>query len=258
MTTIKEAALMVMRRHAGPMTFREVYDAIVEAKAYEFNSLAAAHIVQIQIRRHCEGITQKGSSPNKIFSLVGKDRYVPLEDSALASTRCSSIGQDLLEILKKSRDDELQLDSDVIDEDDFATCQSPAVTTTKRLIDARLGQGRFRYDLERIWGGRCAVTGCRIKAALRASHIKPWATSTNEERLDGNNGLLLVATLDALFDQLCISFSESGEILISKHLPEDELSILGVHGRLRKGLNVTQLNYMAEHRARFRIKEAEY
>ncbi|KGS18351.1 HNH endonuclease family protein [Burkholderia pseudomallei MSHR4378] len=125
------------------------------------------------------------------------------------------------------------------------------------MIDARLGQGKFRLDLERIWSERCAVTGCQIKAALRASHIKPWATSTDEERLDGNNGFLLVATLDALFDQFFISFSETGDMLISRHLPKDELLMLGVHGRLRRVLNSTQLNYLEEHRDRFRVKEVE-
>ncbi|RQR60736.1 HNH endonuclease [Burkholderia sp. Bp9125] len=248
---------MVMRRYARPMTFREVYDAIVEAGAYKFNSPAAAHIVQIQIRRHCEGVIQKDSSPNKIFSLVGKDLYVPLENSKLTSKKYYSIEQDLLEIVQRDCDNFSQLASDGSDESGFMTIQSPIATTTRRLIDARLGQGKFRLDLEKIWNGRCAVTGCQTKAALRASHIKPWANSTDEERLDGNNGLLLVATLDALFDKFCISFSEAGEMLISESLPKDELLILGVHGRLRIALNARQSNYLAEHRANFKIKELE-
>jgi putative restriction endonuclease len=35
---------------------------------------------------------------------------------------------------------------------------------------------------------------------LRASHIKPWSDCSNRERLDPLNGLLLVAHIDALFD----------------------------------------------------------
>ncbi|WP_080434633.1 HNH endonuclease [Burkholderia ubonensis] len=255
MTTIKEAALMVMRRHARPMTFREVYDAIIEAGAYEFNSPAAAHIVQVQIRRHCEGVIQKGSSPKKIFSLVGKDLYVPLEDSEAASAQHSPIDQDLLRIIQRGHGNSPQPVSDANGANGLVAFHPPISTTTKRLIDARLGQGKFRLDLERIWNGRCAVTGCQTKAALRASHIKPWATSTDEERLDGNNGLLLIATLDALFDQLCISFSDAGEMLISKRLPKDEILILGARGRLRKELNVRQLDYISEHRARFKMRE---
>ena len=35
-------------------------------------------------------------------------------------------------------------------------------TTKKRLVDARLGQGRFRSDLERVFNAGCAVTGVRL------------------------------------------------------------------------------------------------
>ncbi|PSU22045.1 hypothetical protein CTM97_15665 [Photobacterium phosphoreum] len=71
-------------------------------------------------------------------------------------------------------------------------------TEKKRLISARIGQSKYRSDLLMEWQG-CAVTGCTDEALLIASHIKPWSSSTNEERLDPNNGLLLVATLDKAF-----------------------------------------------------------
>ena len=73
-------------------------------------------------------------------------------------------------------------------------------TTRQALINARLGHGQFRVDLERRWNGRCALTGCGITAMLRASHIKPWAKSSNHDRLNPDNGLLLAAHVDALFD----------------------------------------------------------
>lgn len=57
-------------------------------------------------------------------------------------------------------------------------------TEKTQLINARVGQGRFRADLEQHWNGRCAVTGCAILATLRASHIKPWRDSSNAERLN--------------------------------------------------------------------------
>jgi len=41
---------------------------------------------------------------------------------------------------------------------------------------------------------------------LKASHIKAWKDCTStQERLDSNNGLLLCANHDALFDQYLIS-----------------------------------------------------
>jgi putative restriction endonuclease len=48
-----------------------------------------------------------------------------------------------------------------------------------------------------------------------ASHIKPWCESTNEERLNGENGLLLTPSIDHLFDRGFISFEDNGELLIS-------------------------------------------
>jgi hypothetical protein len=67
------------------------------------------------------------------------------------------------------------------------------------LIMARRGQGKFRNDLFDQWGG-CAVTGCKVPEVLRASHIKPWKRCAGkEDRLDPHNGLLLSATLDALW-----------------------------------------------------------
>jgi len=36
---------------------------------------------------------------------------------------------------------------------------------------------------------------------LVASHCKPWRDSTNGERLDGENGLLLTQSIDHLFDR---------------------------------------------------------
>ena len=94
------------------------------------------------------------------------------------------------------------------------------LTTTQReqLINARLGQGRFRAQVLASWKGRCAVTSCELGVALRASHILPWRDANNTERLDPENGLPLVATLDALFDAGLISFDEDGLMLRSRTL----------------------------------------
>ena len=91
---------------------------------------------------------------------------------------------------------------------------SESETTKKELIDARIGQGKFRSKLIEYWKC-CAVTNVSLLSILKASHIKPWAVSTNQERLDKFNGLLLSPNLDALFDQGYISFNDDGEIMVS-------------------------------------------
>ena len=61
---------------------------------------------------------------------------------------------------------------------------------------------------------------------LRASHIKPWAVSNNEERLSVDNGLLLSATFDRLFDSGLITFKKDGTILISNLISKENIEKL--------------------------------
>lgn len=99
-----------------------------------------------------------------------------------------------------------------------------------QLIRARLGQGNFRNELLKLYNGKCMATEINVESMLIASHIKPWAASTNEEKLDKYNGLLLSANIDALFDGGYISFDDDGRVLISsclkgKNLPDLNFSI---------------------------------
>jgi HNH endonuclease len=125
-------------------------------------------------------------------------------------------------------------------------------TEKATLIKARLGQGKFRKYLDMFWNESCAVTGCNIRAILRASHIKAWRECiNNKERLDPDNGLLLCAHLDALFDKGLISFSDTGAMLVSKNVPDIEITRLGLTGSITKRLNDGQKRYLATHRERF-------
>ena len=115
-------------------------------------------------------------------------------------------------------------------EDINAIMSDKSVDSTIKLalVDARVGQGKFRSSVLRLWNYRCSVTKSCTVEAIRASHIKPWRDSTDRERLDPANGLPLVASLDALFDAGLISFEDSGLMLVSPRLPPDEQKIYGV------------------------------
>jgi HNH endonuclease len=119
-------------------------------------------------------------------------------------------------------------------------------TEKATLIEARLGQGKFRKYLDMFWSESCAVTGCNIREVLRASHIKPWRECSNKERLDPDNGLLLCAHLDALFDKGLISFSDAGAMLVAKNMAEIEVTRLGLSGNLKKRLNDGQKRYLVD------------
>jgi len=98
-------------------------------------------------------------------------------------------------------------------------------TEQATIIQARIGQQKFRQALMKKWQG-CPVTGCKTLSVLRASHIKPWSQSSDAERLDPNNGLLLTPNLDVLFDRRLISFDESGTMLCSYLLSTKERKLL--------------------------------
>ncbi|MEP7187166.1 MAG: HNH endonuclease signature motif containing protein [Rhodanobacter sp.] len=123
-----------------------------------------------------------------------------------------------------------------------------AATTRSALVEARLGQGRFRRELMRRWDGACAVTGCRVAAVLRASHCKPWRKSDDSERLDSNNGLVLSANLDALFDVGLISFGDDGGMIVADVLTPSERGALDIPAGLTRNPSAKLKTYLKFHR----------
>ncbi|CAD6559476.1 hypothetical protein LMG28140_06637 [Paraburkholderia metrosideri] len=122
----------------------------------------------------------------------------------------------------------------------------------ERVSKARRGQGRYRDDLMRLFGGQCAVSGLGLSAALRASHSLAWARcETDEQRVDANNGLLLSANLDALYDRYLISYTPSGAALASESLSAEDLNKLGFIGGLRVTPTAAQAEYLEMHRTEF-------
>lgn len=122
-------------------------------------------------------------------------------------------------------------------------------TVREALVQCRIGQGLFRESLLNYWRRSCAITGSTLVEILRASHIKPWRDSNNEERLDRFNGLLLAPTYDALFDEGLISFREDGESIQSPKLTSAEARTLGVNFPVRlRRIEDRHLDYLKYHR----------
>ena len=122
-------------------------------------------------------------------------------------------------------------------------------------VEARLLQGEFRKKLIKQWAAKCMVTGIDIEPILRASHIKAYAECTEVEKYDLNNGLLLSANIDALFDCHLITFDENGSLLASRTLTEKQLSFLGIANPIQLHLNDKQKCYMKIHRELFYKQE---
>jgi hypothetical protein len=127
----------------------------------------------------------------------------------------------------------------------------PRSTEAERLVVQRVGQDIFRDALMDYWGRRCPLTGITEPALLRASHIVPWADSTDEQRLDVYNGLLLSALWDAAFDSGSVSFADDGTVLVSAQLSENAKNTLGINNVLAlTGLRRGHLANLAVHRER--------
>ena len=117
-------------------------------------------------------------------------------------------------------------------------------TERKALIKARKGQGIFKenvYRFERY----CRITGVENPTHLIASHIKPWRDSNNEERLTGDNGLLLTPSIDHLFDRGFISFEDEGELLVSSIADRESLKRMGI--QTDKEINTRRFNSKQSH-----------
>jgi putative restriction endonuclease len=131
-------------------------------------------------------------------------------------------------------------------------------TERQSIIKARVGQGIFRKELVEMWEGACAVTGVRLPNLLRASHIKPWRFSTNSERTNRYNGLLLLPQYDHLFDRGFISFDDDGRIIRSRALDRISPSQLGINetDRLRS-LSESHLAFLRYHRKTLLIRHTD-
>jgi len=128
---------------------------------------------------------------------------------------------------------------------------APGLTETEReyVSKARLGQGQFRKDLFKAYGGVCPVAGIENPDLLVASHIKPWKACSNAERLDPQNGVLLSALLDRLFDRGLISFAEDGRILFSPRLSSSDRARVGLEDSVQLKLPERSRHFMSYHRS---------
>lgn len=153
--------------------------------------------------------------------------------------------------------------SDIISEDDETIqlqqslyTSSSAGTDIEKLVKARISQGAFRRLLLLTYNHKCCLCNVTTTSVLRASHIKEWKDSSRQERMDSNNGLLLCANHDALFDRHIISFDpENGNICISKVLDQQQKKALHLSSSLSISLSDEMKSYMQIHHKKYTDKE---
>ena len=112
-------------------------------------------------------------------------------------------------------------------ESDIVSDTSVIETEKLSIVKARVGQGVFRERVSLI-EKKCRITGVDNPVHLIASHCKPWRDSNNQERLDGENGLLLTPSIDHLFDRGFIGFENNGRLIISPVAHRPSLQLMGI------------------------------
>ncbi len=150
----------------------------------------------------------------------------------LAQVLMGSVGQEVAALAVTARDvkpipaDDLDLWERML-ERQVANDFSLRETERLALIRARNGHGLFKDRVSKI-ETRCRITGVENPVHLIASHCKPWRDSTNEERLNGENGLLLTPSIDHLFDRGFIGFEDNGKLIISPVAHRASLQRMGI------------------------------
>lgn len=144
---------------------------------------------------------------------------------------------------------------------EFPFDESLSPTEIQSVVKVRIRQAEFKNNLFTLWGG-CSLCNCEIDPKyLVASHIVPWAKSTDEEKVSCFNGLLLPANYDYLFDRHLISFSDTGELLVANG-QSSELDPLYEMLGIDRASKLAELHgemqpYMTKHRDQFfQITEA--
>lgn len=229
---IHEAACKVLAEIGVPAHVRQIHDLIVSKGLYNFGAKDPCSALAIQLSRKSINVDIEYSTPDKPFYRAAPATYGLtewIEGDALSTDN---------------------LDPEKLEEDvkSILGFDSSLGTTKEQLVLARIGQGVFRKSVLSRWNYRCAVTGSSL--VVRASHIKPWRACNDSERLDPNNGLPLVATLDALFDSQLITFKPSGVIQMSERIPTFERKCLGITTdmKLRREPTLEMRVYLENHR----------
>ena len=169
----------------------------------------------------------------------------------LCYVKANKYGNYILVSSERNTDEVLIEDSPVNDQD-VSKEISDVEENSKKYIDviikARLGQGKYRDLILKNRMCKCELCNISQKEILVASHIKEFAASNIKEAIDINNGLLLCANHDKLFDRHLISFDTNGKIIISKKIDEKDYNALGINCNMEIYLSEEKEKYMEYHR----------
>jgi hypothetical protein len=189
------------------------------------------------------------------------EKYAPLRSSGDANQAylfsiSDKLGQYLLSLSEIPQpileQNIVVIDDDLDDEHEQEIVQKTTLKPLEKeqLVKSRRGQGIFKSNVKHF-EKKCRVTGVSEKQHLIASHIKPWRYSDDQEKIDGENGLLLAHHIDHLFDRGFISFAENGDLMVSNRVNPRVLEAWNINPKTNVGgFTAKQNEYLHFHRER--------
>lgn len=151
------------------------------------------------------------------------------------------IDEDILTELEEQEENDQQFEQMLIDNYGFdGTITHEIVSRCSEV------QRIFRNNLISKYGMKCAICDKDIEAVLIASHIKPASNCNVVDKADCENGILLCAIHDKLFDRYLITFDSETGVLVYKDILKDKLE----EYQLYEGLKLPN-EYMTEDRKKF-------
>lgn len=166
--------------------------------------------VRATIQRHCSATVSYRGSSDVFYSVYGLGEGY----WGLNSMKESTLKQAVIPI-------EQRIEESIFDD------KKISATEKEMLVKARIGQGTFREKLINKYN-KCIITGIADRRLLLASHIKPWRSANNIERLSEENGLLLSPLYDKLFDIGLITFDQNMKVIISPQVNKNDISKLSL------------------------------
>lgn len=120
----------------------------------------------------------------------------------------------------------------------------------KALVKIRWNQGQWRKKILNKYEHSCPLTEIVHNDLLIASHIKPYYVCKRNEAIDIDNGIILNALMDKLFDKGLITFNDAGKIIFSEKLEDSDIDKIQKHIKYweLKFYNSKMNQYMEYHR----------
>lgn len=182
------------------------------------------------------------------IDLLAGNNTLPLASAKGKATAASSLSSRIMSATKDLKGKRTIRSVESV----LASISKLSSTERDAIVKQRVGQGYFKDLLLDKYSCKCALCDITTRSMLIASHIKSWSASKDAEKLDENNGLLLCAHHDALFDKHLISFDDSGALLVSSTLTPSEQAELRISAIPSITVTPRMKPYLAEHRSKLK------